>query len=179
MIIYRPHRRALKDAMLEAKEFESIKAMKQYIVQESAKLWGRSLFEEEDIVIDEESFSDNRNGWNDTRYVCVKRMGDEDFMEKYGGSQCIGFCATDHPKKRPIENCVCKDCLHYQVCLIHCSESVLKNRGICEHFLTPEGLVKRGRWIDQIALKKCSLCKVHQVEMTPYCPECGAKMVED
>ena len=29
---------------------------------------------------------------------------------------------------------VCKECEHYNVCLIHCSESVLRNRGICEHF---------------------------------------------
>lgn len=29
---------------------------------------------------------------------------------------------------------VCKDCEHYKVCLVHCSESVLRNRGICEHF---------------------------------------------
>lgn len=29
---------------------------------------------------------------------------------------------------------VCKECEHYKVCLVHCSESVLRNRGICEHF---------------------------------------------
>ena len=29
---------------------------------------------------------------------------------------------------------VCKECEHYNVCLVHCSESVLRNRGICEHF---------------------------------------------
>lgn len=29
---------------------------------------------------------------------------------------------------------VCKECERYKVCLVHCSESVLRNRGICEHF---------------------------------------------
>ena len=29
---------------------------------------------------------------------------------------------------------VCKDCERYNLCLVHCSESVLRNRGICEHF---------------------------------------------
>lgn len=98
MIIYRPHRGTLAEAMLEAKEFDSIEAMKEYIVQENTKLLGKISFVAEDIVIDEESISDDRNGWNDTRRVCVRRMGDEDFMEKCGSPQCIGFCATDYPK---------------------------------------------------------------------------------
>ena len=29
---------------------------------------------------------------------------------------------------------VCKECEHYNACLIHWSESVLRNIGICEHF---------------------------------------------
>lgn len=29
---------------------------------------------------------------------------------------------------------ICKNCDHYNVCLVHCSESVLRNRGVCEHF---------------------------------------------
>ena len=29
---------------------------------------------------------------------------------------------------------VCKACEHYNVCLVYCSESVLRNRGICKHF---------------------------------------------
>ena len=28
----------------------------------------------------------------------------------------------------------CKNCYHYNVCLVHCSERVLENRGICDHF---------------------------------------------
>ena len=49
-------------------------------------------FEIYDIVINEESVEDKRNGWKDTRYVCVKRMGNE----IYPIPQCIGFCATDY-----------------------------------------------------------------------------------
>ena len=44
-----------------------------------------------------------------------------------------------------------------------------------EHLLDKER-TKQGQWIDQIALKKCSLCRVHQIEISPYCPNCGAKM---
>jgi len=97
MIIYRPHRSTLADAMQEAREFPTLEAMKEYIVQESKVVWGAPMFAVDDIVLDEESVVDKRNGWNDTRYVCVKRMGNEDCMEKYGTPQCIGMCATDYP----------------------------------------------------------------------------------
>ena len=31
-------------------------------------------------------------------YVCIKRFGNEDYVEKYGAPQCIGMCATDYPR---------------------------------------------------------------------------------
>lgn len=78
------------------------------------------------------------------------------------------------------ENRTCKGCLHYQVCLVHCTESVLKNRGICEHFLSPDSLVKRGRWIlkDEKGKGVCSECN-RQDGVDPlakYCRFCGALM---
>ena len=39
--------------------------------------------------------------------------------------------------------------------------------------------VRHGRWLDQIGIKKCSLCRVHQIEISPYCPNCGARMDGD
>lgn len=101
MIIFRPHRRMLNEAMVEAKEFETELAMKQYIVEKDKEVWGRELFSIDDIVIDDSSeVNDDRNGWEDTKYVCVKRMGDEDYIAKYGVPQCIGMCATKYKSLR-------------------------------------------------------------------------------
>ena len=100
MIIFRPHRRLLAEAMAEAQEFNNEQEMKKHIV----KLWhegleGLQLFTTDDIVIDENSeVNDERIGWEDTKYVCVKRMGNEDYMQKYGTPQCIGMCATRYKK---------------------------------------------------------------------------------
>lgn len=103
MIIYRPHRGGLAEAMQEAKEFNTEEEMKQYIYEE---YWGyfKSLgysyapFGIEDIVINKDTTgNDDRIGWRDSTYVCVKRYGDENYMDKYGYPQCIGMCATDYP----------------------------------------------------------------------------------
>ena len=103
MIIYRPHRGSLEDAMKESCEFENELEMKKYIVNEWCEMWkgifNNLLFEIDDIVIDYDNVvSDERNGWKDTMYVCVKRMDEEDYMAKYGVPQCIGMCATDYKK---------------------------------------------------------------------------------
>ena len=92
MIIYRPHRELFEDAMAEAKVFENDDAMKDYICSE----WnydGRQLISKEDIVIKDNPVNDPRNGWKDTRYVCTKRCG----KEEYTVPQCIGMCAYDFP----------------------------------------------------------------------------------
>ena len=93
MIIYRPHRGNLADAMVEAKEFNSEQEMKEYIV----KQWD-GYFSIEDIVILGDPYNDERIGWEDTRYVCSKRFGDQDNIVKYGVPQCIGMCATKYIK---------------------------------------------------------------------------------
>ncbi len=99
MIIFRPHRRSLDEALEEAKEFNNVEEMKEYIVKQWHDGWAGQceLFTADDIVIDEESaVYDKRCGWRDTMYVCVKRMGNEDYMKMYGAPQCIGMCATDY-----------------------------------------------------------------------------------
>lgn len=89
MIIYRPHRGSLSEAMDEAKEFKDIQEMKEFIVKE----WD-GYFSVEDIVIEGKPTNDERIGWQDTRYVCSKRFGNQDNIAIYGVAQCIGMCAT-------------------------------------------------------------------------------------
>lgn len=48
------------------------------------------------VINDESTVNDGRIGWEDSKYVCVKRMGDEDYIQKYGTPQCIGMCATKY-----------------------------------------------------------------------------------
>lgn len=93
MIIYRPHRGSLIDSMQDAKEFNNEQEMKEYILKE----WD-NLFSIEDIVISNESTNDERIGWKDSRYVCIKRLrlGKVNYIERYGCPQCIGMCATDY-----------------------------------------------------------------------------------
>ncbi|WP_297419735.1 hypothetical protein [Clostridium sp.] len=93
MIIYRPHRRDLADAMAEAKEFDTVEEMKEYIV----KQW-RNQFDISDVVLGNETIDDDRIGWKDTKYVCIKRLGKEDYMKKYKSPQCVGMCATNYQK---------------------------------------------------------------------------------
>jgi len=112
MIIYRPHRGTLSDATKEAKEFKTEEEMKYYIMRQyrdyadgllrmennpnlaNVKYLENPFFDIEDIVIGSESFDDDRCGWHDTRYVCVKRMG----KEAYETPQCIGMCTTEYER---------------------------------------------------------------------------------
>lgn len=91
-IIYRPHRGGLAESMAEAKEFNSIKDMKNYIVS----TWDGFVLLK-DIVVDRETREDKRIGWKNERYVCVKALAGENYIKKYGCAQCIGMCATDYP----------------------------------------------------------------------------------
>ena len=50
------------------------------------------MFDIDDIVLnrEKEGHEDERIGWHDVRYVCVKRMGEV----VYDHPQCIGMWAT-------------------------------------------------------------------------------------
>ena len=91
MIIYRPHRGSLADAMSEAKEFNDEQEMKEHIV----KQWD-NYFIVDDIVIDTKIVNDDRVGWKNSRSVCIKRLKKEDYIALYGSPQCIGTCATEY-----------------------------------------------------------------------------------
>jgi hypothetical protein len=93
MIIYRPHRGSLCDAMEEAKEFNNLQEMKEYIVEQ----WNNK-FSLDDIVIESQAINDEHIGWKDSRSVCIKKLGKEDYIKKYKYPQCIGTCATDYSR---------------------------------------------------------------------------------
>lgn len=97
MIIFRPQRGTLSEAMAEAKEFKNKEEMFKYISEDWCKIEPNCILPE-DIVIKGKFFNDQRNGWEDTRYVCTKRIGDYDYIKLYGCPQCIGMCATRYPK---------------------------------------------------------------------------------
>ena len=95
-IIYRPHCGGFAQAMKNAKVFDTADEMKEYIAAEH-EIDGVRLFETEDVVINDDpewTYNDPRNGWQDTKYVCVKRIG----SQIYSTPQCIGFCATVFPE---------------------------------------------------------------------------------
>lgn len=87
MIKYRPHRGSLADAMKEYHEFETIDEMKQYIVSQH-----NGMISINDIVITEDYGEDKRIGWKESRHICIKKFGNEDYIALYGTPQCIAWC---------------------------------------------------------------------------------------
>lgn len=91
MLVYRPHIGGLAEAMAEAKTFNSFNEIKSYVANKWNNLWGYQILNPDDIVLDEESHDDDRIGWKDVRYLCAKKIGNEDYVKEYGHPQCIGF----------------------------------------------------------------------------------------
>ena len=92
MIKYRPHRGSLGEAMKEAREFETTEEMKKFIMNDLNNSGFGKLFDINDIVIGDVLGDDDRIGWKNVRHVCIKRIGDADYMKAYGSPQCIGWC---------------------------------------------------------------------------------------
>lgn len=84
MVKYRPHRELLADAMREARLFATVEEMYEWIASEG---WCSP----EDLSISENRGKDSRIDWEETRYVCTKRMG----TEVYDVPQCIGMCSIE------------------------------------------------------------------------------------
>lgn len=95
MIIYRPHRGSLEDAMKEAEAFNNWYQMTQYIASKWNLAVGQKVISPDDIVMDTEPIDDKRTGWKDVHMVLVTRVGNENFIEKYKNPQCIGYCTYD------------------------------------------------------------------------------------
>ena len=91
MLIYRPHRSSLAEAMAEAKTFNSFDEIKEYVANKWNSVWGYRILNQDDIILNEESHDDDRIGWKDVYYLCAKKIGDEDYIKEYGFPQCIGF----------------------------------------------------------------------------------------
>ena len=81
LIVYRPHRRLLCEAMQEVKYFSSIEGMFQFVKSDWRKYYPDYL----EVVLGEDEVDDDRNGWHHTRYVCIKTSPDE-------YPQCVGMC---------------------------------------------------------------------------------------
>lgn len=102
MVIFRHHKGSLAESMATAVEFNNYDELKAYIVEHYKKFYKELGYETEpisleDVVIEEdEKYDDKRIGWHDTMYVCIKRLGNEDYMKEYNSPQCIGMCATDY-----------------------------------------------------------------------------------
>ena len=88
-ILYRPHRGQLSEAMAELKEFKSVKAMLDYVVKKWNEIWGKDIFDINDLFIKYYGY-DERIDW-ETYVVCVGKMQNENFLEKGLHPQAIGF----------------------------------------------------------------------------------------
>lgn len=51
MLIYRPHRGSLAGAMKEAKTFNSLEDIKNYVANEWNNLWGYQILNQKDVVV--------------------------------------------------------------------------------------------------------------------------------
>lgn len=91
MFIYRPKKYLLEDAMKEAKCFNSLDELKHYVVEYYSRFC-QKVFDAEDLVLDDSSQGDDgRTGWKNDRYICTKRWGEENYIQKYGCAKCVGF----------------------------------------------------------------------------------------
>lgn len=86
MIKYRPHRGLLADAMAEMKTFSSADEMLDFVANQYFEYLSR-----EDLSIGEDLGKDQRIDWTETRHVCTKRFG----TENYKIPQCIGICSFE------------------------------------------------------------------------------------
>lgn len=96
-ILYRDHRGALDEAMKTIREYRTIDDLKVGITEAYNKLrpdlgFRGDAFSVDDISISDDLGPDDRIAWPNTHYVCIRRMGDDDFVAKYGSPRAIGFC---------------------------------------------------------------------------------------
>lgn len=92
MIIYRPHRGGIAEAMEEAREFKTIDEMKAYIVLMNTDRDYGQAFCADDIILGNEPREDYRIGWKDVNYVYVTHY----YSERYNNPIPIGYYATEY-----------------------------------------------------------------------------------
>lgn len=96
-ILYRDHRGTLDEAMKTIREYRTIDDLKVGITEAYNKLhhdlgFRGDAFSVDDISISDDLGPDDRIAWPNTHYVYIRRMGDDDFVAKYGSPRAIGFC---------------------------------------------------------------------------------------
>ena len=70
----------------------------------------------------------------------------------------------------------CRECLHYEACLDYCTEKVLSNRGVCEHYTPKSEYVKRerGEWVKQQFVQSLfDFNGVEYAQVSARCTNCG------
>lgn len=93
MIIYRPHRGGLAESMAEAREFDSVEDMVNYIVEQHTDESIGPAFDADDVVFGAlEAINDQRIGWRNQQYVYTMRYYDN----RYSSGMVIGMCSTDY-----------------------------------------------------------------------------------
>lgn len=97
-ILYRDHRGTLDEAMKTMREYRTVDELKVGLAATYNKLhhdlgYRGDAFAAEDVSISDDLGPDDRIGWPNTHYVCIRRMGDDDFVARFGSPQAIGFCA--------------------------------------------------------------------------------------
>lgn len=99
MIIFRPHKGSLHDAMNLKKEFNNIEEMKAHIID---YMYPYCDVLAEDIVLHGNPHDDERIGWKDVMHVCIKGYYEPEnkkyvnYIEKYNCPQCIGMCSENY-----------------------------------------------------------------------------------
>ena len=92
-VVYMPHSFYGEDNKME---FESIDAMKDFIVAEHEKRWEIPMFGKDDIVIEDEVEFNLPRCYKKMQLVCVKKYWNEDYIELYGCPQCMGYCSINN-----------------------------------------------------------------------------------
>lgn len=97
-ILYRDHRGTLDEAMKTMREYRTVDELKVGLAAAYNKLhrdlgYRGDAFSVEDVSVSDDLGPDDRIGWPNTHYVCIRRMGDDDFVARFGSPQAIGFCA--------------------------------------------------------------------------------------
>lgn len=92
MVIFRPHRGTLTDAMAEKQEFNNMYDMFNYLRNQYGK----------DIKITlTDPVNDERIGWKDSMYVNINNWKDSMYVN--ANNVYIGMCATDYTSDIDIE----------------------------------------------------------------------------
>ena len=86
---YRPQRSTLEESLKEAKKFETLDEMYDFIISEWSQFG--AVFSKEDLCVSEDTGKDYRINWKESRYVGVKRIGTQIFEKP----QCIGICSIE------------------------------------------------------------------------------------